>query len=343
MSSGKANQNPFVARENNRHKQEMSPWTMLLDKMKRNNGTDEEKMQILANYFKQIKQRPAHDQLCGGLVQDGRFQQNLLVRSFEIGNDGKMSIVALANHLQETLINHCKSMGLYDDGFASTAEMTKLDLVWVFPKIHIHVDRYPSLGDVVQVSNWVYESGRTALRSDSIVSDIETGEVLVRASRLLVMINKRTRKLSKFLEEVKEKIRPHLLPICSPIVEGVKTILEEDIDMTQTIHSRIKPGWNDLDINQHVNNTKYIDWFLEFTPRAILRTHELSSITLEYRKECSQDVILESLTRQIRRLSDHHHSDKDIIEFKHSLFLEGGKPEIVRGETMWKPRRENEI
>lgn len=312
---------------------------MLMDNLKRSSVSDKEKKQVLSDYFKQTRQPFSHDQLYGGLVQDGLFQQKLLVRSFEIGNDGEMSIVALANHLQETLINHCKSMGLYEDGFASTQEMTNLDLVWVFPKIHIHVDRYPSLGDVVQVSNWVYESGRTALRSDSVVSDIETGQVLVRASRLLVMINKKTRKLSKFIEEVKEKIRPHLMPIRSSLFEDVKSFPKEEIDVTRIIHSNIKPGWKDLDINQHVNNTKYIDWFLEFTPEAVLKTHKLSSITLEYRKECYENDVLQSLTREIRRISDHH-TRKGTTEFKHSLFLQSGESEIVRGGTIWKTRQD---
>ena len=42
-----------------------------------------------------------HDILCGRLVQDELvFQQELVVRSFDIGSDSKMSIVALANYLR---------------------------------------------------------------------------------------------------------------------------------------------------------------------------------------------------------------------------------------------------
>lgn len=37
----------------------------------------------------------------GRLVQDGLvYRKNILVRSFEIGGDGKMSSAALTNHLQ---------------------------------------------------------------------------------------------------------------------------------------------------------------------------------------------------------------------------------------------------
>ncbi|GKV35760.1 hypothetical protein SLEP1_g43980 [Rubroshorea leprosula] len=131
-------------------------------------------------------------------------------------------------------------MGLCEDGFASTPEMTKRDLVWVTHKLHIHVNCYPSWGDIVQVTNWLYESGKTGLRSDSIVSNIKTGEILVLASRGLVMMNKKTRKVSKFIEEAKEEIRPHLMPNCSPIVEDVRNFSQVDFDKTEYIHTDLK-------------------------------------------------------------------------------------------------------
>ncbi|GLT52086.1 hypothetical protein SLA2020_254480 [Shorea laevis] len=329
---------------NNRpnNKQEiMTPGDMLLAKMNTRTASTHEKKQVLSDYWKQIRQPAAdtiaHDQLCGKLLQHTPiFQQDLLVKSFEIGPDYKMSIVALAKNLQETEINHFKSMGLNEDGFGSTQEMTKRDLVWIIRKLHIHVNRYPSWGDIVQVTNWLYESGKTGLRSDSIVSDVKTGEILLLASCGLVMMNKKTRKVSKFIEEAKEEIRPHLMPNCSPIVEDVRNFSQVDFDKTEYIHTDLKPGWNDLDVNQHVNNTKYVDWFLESTPRTILKTHELSFITLEYRKECYGDAVLLSLTREPRR-SDHLSMNNGRIEFEHWLCLDSG-PLVVRGRTMWKPR-----
>ncbi|GLT52085.1 hypothetical protein SLA2020_254470 [Shorea laevis] len=294
----------------------MTPGNMLLAKMNTRTASTHEKKQVLSDYWKQIRQPAAdtitHGQLCGNLLQHTPiFQQNLLVKSFEIGPDCKMSIVALAKNLQETEINHCKSTGLYEDGFGSTPEMTKRDLVWITHKLHIHVNRYPSWGDAVQVTNWLYESGKTGLRSDSLVSDVKTGEILVLASRGLVMMNKKTRKLSKNSSQV-------------------------DFDKTEYIHTDLKPGWNDLDVNQHVNNAKYVDWFLESTPRTILKTHELSFITLEYRKECYGDAVLLSLTREPRR-SDHLSMNNGGIEFEHWLCLDSG-PLVARGRTMWKPR-----
>ncbi|XVF86562.1 hypothetical protein PTKIN_Ptkin18bG0052000 [Pterospermum kingtungense] len=113
------------------------------------NGNDDPKCSksVKKGEMKNCKARQAdriHDILCGRLVQDKLvFQQELMVRSFDIGSDGKMSIVALANCLQETLLSHSRSIGLLGDGF-STPEMSKRDLVWVYSNSNITVDRYPS-------------------------------------------------------------------------------------------------------------------------------------------------------------------------------------------------------
>lgn len=51
-----------------------------------------------------------------------------------------------------------------------------------------------------------------------------------------------------------------------------------------------------MDVNQHVNNVKYIGWILESVPLDVLEDYHLTSITLDYRRECRQSQLLESLT-----------------------------------------------
>ncbi|GMI93840.1 hypothetical protein HRI_003053400 [Hibiscus trionum] len=84
-----------------------------------------------------------HDMLHGRMVAEGTvFQQELVVRSFDVSGDRKMSLVALANYLQDTALNHFERIGVLSDGF-STREMSTRDLVWVLYKTDIAIDRYP--------------------------------------------------------------------------------------------------------------------------------------------------------------------------------------------------------
>ncbi|KAK7302154.1 hypothetical protein RJT34_13035 [Clitoria ternatea] len=52
---------------------------------------------------------------------------------------------------------------------------------------------------------------------------------------------------------------------------------------------------SDLDMNQYVNNVKYIRWMLETIPDQILEGHQLSGITLEYIREYGRTYIVQSL------------------------------------------------
>ncbi|MBA0817019.1 hypothetical protein Gohar_001618 [Gossypium harknessii] len=81
----------------------------------------------------------------GKIVQDGLvFRQNFSIRSYEIGADQTASIETVMNHLQETALNHVGSAGLLVDGFGSTPEMCKKNLIWVVTRMQVVVDRYPT-------------------------------------------------------------------------------------------------------------------------------------------------------------------------------------------------------
>ncbi|XP_030489575.2 palmitoyl-acyl carrier protein thioesterase, chloroplastic [Cannabis sativa] len=278
----------------------------------------------------------------GRIVQDGLvFRQNFSIRSYEIGADRTASIETLMNHLQETALNHVKSAGLLGDGFGSTPEMTKKNLIWVVTKMQVVIDRYPTWGDVVQVDTWVSASGKNGMRRDWVIRDSGTGAILTRASSVWVMMNKLTRRLSKMPEEVRGEIEPYFWNFDPVVEEDGRKLTKLDDKTADFVRTGLTPRWSDLDINQHVNNVKYIGWILESAPLPVLESHELSSLTLEYRRECGRDSVLRSLTT----VSDAGVGDLGTpggVECQHLLQLENGG-EIVRGRTEWRPKFANNL
>ncbi|KAG4390629.1 hypothetical protein AAZX31_05G012000 [Glycine max] len=276
----------------------------------------------------------------GKIVQDGLvFRENFSIRSYEIGADRTASIETVMNHLQETALNHVKSAGLLGDGFGSTPEMCKKNLIWVVTRMQVVVERYPTWGDIVQVDTWVSGSGKNGMRRDWLLRDCKTGEILTRASSVWVMMNKLTRRLSKIPEEVRQEIGSYFVDSDPILEEDNRKLTKLDDNTADYIRTGLSPRWSDLDINQHVNNVKYIGWILESAPQPILESHELSSMTLEYRRECGRDSVLDSLTAvsgaDMGNLAHSGH-----VECKHLLRLENGA-EIVRGRTEWRPKPVN--
>ncbi|PKA63436.1 Palmitoyl-acyl carrier protein thioesterase, chloroplastic [Apostasia shenzhenica] len=273
----------------------------------------------------------------GKIVEDGlAFRQNFSIRSYEIGADRTASIETLMNHLQETALNHVRIAGLMDDGFGATPEMSKRNLIWVVTKMQVLVEKYPSWGDVVQVDTWVGSSGKNGMRRDWHVIDCKTGETLVRAKSVWVLMNKHTRKLSKMPEEVRAEVGPYFIERTAIIDEDSKKLVKLNDNTAHYVKKGLTPRWGDLDVNQHVNNVKYIGWILESAPTVIMESHELAGMTLEYRRECGRDSVLQSLTSVS---SDCAESSDGFagIECEHLLQLECGD-EIVRGRTKWRPK-----
>ncbi|WOG92605.1 hypothetical protein DCAR_0311878 [Daucus carota subsp. sativus] len=278
----------------------------------------------------------------GSIVQNGMvFRQNFSIRSYEIGADRTASVETLMNHLQETALNHVKNAGLLGDGFGSTPEMCKKKLIWVVTKMQVMVDRYPTWGDVVQVDTWVAPSGKNGMRRDWLLRDYNTGEILTRATSCWVMMNKKTRKLSKLPDEVRAEIGNYFVDT-PPIVDEDSRRLPKLTDSNADyIRTGLTPRWSDLDINQHVNNVKYVGWILESAPLPVVESHELASMTLEYRRECTRDSVLDSLTSVIGNgLGDLATFGQ--VECQHLLRLKDGA-EIVKGRTEWRPKRSYRI
>ncbi|XP_072970862.1 palmitoyl-acyl carrier protein thioesterase, chloroplastic-like [Typha angustifolia] len=267
------------------------------------------------------------------------YRQVFVIRSYEIGPDKTATMETLMNLLQETALNHVMSSGLASDGFGATHEMSLRKLIWVVTRINIQVDKYSRWGDVIEIDTWVAASGKNGMRRDWIIREYNAKRIIARATSKWVMMNRETRRLSKIPEQVREEVRPFYLDrmIISEISSN-HTIDKLTDDTAEHIRSGLAPRWSDMDVNQHVNNVKYIGWILESVPLNVLEDYHLASITLEYRRECRQSQLLESLTSMVSKESDQKHTSscKTDLGSTHLIRLQEDKAEIVRARAEWR-------
>ncbi|KAG0557045.1 hypothetical protein KC19_11G098600 [Ceratodon purpureus] len=225
------------------------------------------------------------------------YRQTFVIRSYEIGADRTASIETMMNHFQETALNHVWMSGLAGDGFGATRAMSCRNLIWVVTRMQVHVEQYPAWGNVVEMDTWVTASGKNGMRRDWLVRDYKTGQILARATSTWVMMNRKTRKLSKMPEEVRAEISPYFLERSA--IKDESTMTQKIIRLNgnaEYVRSGLTPRRSDLDMNQHVNNVKYIGWMMESVPPSVLDGYELASMSLEYRRECGQSAVVKSMT-----------------------------------------------
>ena len=70
------------------------------------------------------------------------------VRPSEAGYQKTIRPAALLNYLQDAAFEHSVSRGF------SAFHLFKKGLIWVLSRYHVRVDRYPSVGEQVQVRTW---------------------------------------------------------------------------------------------------------------------------------------------------------------------------------------------
>ncbi|GAV68382.1 Acyl-ACP_TE domain-containing protein [Cephalotus follicularis] len=295
----------------------------------------------------------------GGLGDDGlSYKEKLIVRSYEVGINKTATVETIANLLQEVSCNHIQSLGFSTDGFGTFNIMRKLHLIWVTTRVHIEIYKYPSWNDVIEMETWFQREGKLEVRRNWILRDYANGQVIGRATSKLVMINQDTRRLQKISDDVWNELlvfSPKTLRLAFPEDNNKSWKKISKLgDPAQDVRLGLLPRRADMDMNRHVNNVAYIGWVLESMPQDIIDTHELQTITLDYRRECQRDDLVDSLTnpepiKEAEVISElqgtngfaYATRDKhDYCQFLHLLRLSGSGFEISRGRTKWRKKPE---
>ncbi|XP_057767519.1 palmitoyl-acyl carrier protein thioesterase, chloroplastic-like [Salvia miltiorrhiza] len=283
-----------------------------------------------------------HEFLFGRFVEDRFvFRQAFVIRSYEIGPDKTATMETLMNLLQETALNHVANSGVAGGGFGATREMSLRKLIWVVTRIHVQIDKYSSWGDVVEIDTWVNAAGKNGMRRDWIIRDYKSQKIITRATSTWAIMNRETRRLSKIPDEVRKELQPFYLDRAAIATENIDTqnIQKLSDEIANRIRTGLAPRWSDMDANQHVNNVKYIGWILESMPTNVLEDYKMKNITLEYRRECRQSNVLESLTSMKPITEDEEEEESSSftqdLECTSLLRMEGSHADIVRARSLW--------
>ncbi|KDD73325.1 acyl-ACP thioesterase [Helicosporidium sp. ATCC 50920] len=297
-------------------------------------------------------------------------KSTLGVRAYEVGPDQRMTVLTVANLLQEAAGNHAVAMwGRSESGFASDPRLTELGLIFVMARLCIDMRRYPRWGELVRMETWFQAAGRVGAERQWLLQAGNSGEILGRASAQFVMLHAATRKLVKMPSSVREtsawfQRSPPLsaiapaqgrakLPAVRSKGAGVGAAgagrgeSSESAVALPLSPSRVSTPLEvaplavtarraDMDMNGHVNNVAYLCWALESVPEAVHGQGTLRGVEADFMAESTAGQTIEGLA--------HATPAPDWIEggnaaFAHSLVRPdegGGKgTELARLRSTW--------
>lgn len=199
------------------------------------------------------------------------------VSLFLVNPQGKLGLYSLLNILQDVAWAHATHLG---HGYESTIAR---NVFWVLTRQKLVMDEWPSLGETVEVRTWVRppESSFANRDFEIFVNGKKRGE----STTSWLLLDAKTRKpLRGDMRSLGIEARTDFqLSLAVPKIEPQTGL--EDLARFQVRNS-------DLDMNQHVNNTRYAQWILDSIPHAWHRQYQLHEYEVNFLAETkSNDVI----------------------------------------------------
>ena len=212
---------------------------------------------------------------------------SVLSKNFEINfmqctPNGKLKITELCNLLQLTAAEHSEIGGI------SYIDMQVFNQAWVLSRMRLEIVDLPKWKDTITVKTWIcsLENSRSIRAIEVYVND----KKMVGAETFWAVFNTKTRRPEalQLPHEHFEKFKDNR----ATTAEVSKITVLENLEF---VHSK-KVYLSDLDMVNHVNNIKYLEWCLDLLDEKLILSNKIMSIDLNYLKELSisDEIIIET-------------------------------------------------
>ena len=220
-----------------------------------------------------------------------KYTQEHKIYSYECDKEGKLRLLTLFNLLQHMADSHADLLNVGYKAFSPK------NITWVGAGYALHINKRPAWNETVKIETW--PSGLSpvkAIRDFKVLSS--DGNVLFTASSQWVIIDLQTgrpqptKKYVEGLESLQERALETSFSTIRPI---------ERIDFEKHFYVR----YDDIDINQHVNNAIYPVWASESVPNEFREANEIEDIEISFKKPAFYGEEIIVLTQIDDKLTTH--------------------------------------
>lgn len=204
-------------------------------------------------------------------MTDDHYTESFRIRASETDPRGRLSILAIADYMQEMAGWDARRHGFAVD------QLFARGLTWVLARLRIRLDSTPRWLETITGETWPSSADARGTTRDFRFRR-EDGTPAIVATTAWRILDLETRR-----------------PV--PTLPGILALIgDEERALTfegPPIVRPKAPDWevvydvrkSDLDINRHVNNVVYLDWALEPVPLETWRDYEPAEVELSFRSE----------------------------------------------------------
>ena len=181
-------------------------------------------------------------------------------------------------------------------GVSDKAILEDYNLVWIITDYDIEVVRLPRFAEEITIETEALSYNRLFCYRRFTIYD-EAGQEIIRMLATFVLMDRDSRKVHAVEPDI---VAPYQSDFDKKLIRGPKyESLEEPF--SKDYHVR----FYDLDMNGHVNNSKYLDWIFEVMGADFLTQYIPKRINLKYVKEVRPGGVITSSVERTGLESKH--------------------------------------
>ena len=198
-------------------------------------------------------------------------------------------------------------------GMSDMYILENYNLVWIITDYNMKIDRLPVFDEKITIETYAKSHNRLFCYRAFNIKD-EAGNIIIEMVATFVLMDRDTRKVHPVMSEITDAFDS----------EFSKTMLRGPRfkELEGGVEQEYRVRFYDLDMNGHVNNSKYLDWVFEVMGADFLTQHVPKKVHLKYVKEVLAGGVItsqyeqEGLKTQHQISSDGHINAQAEIEWE---------------------------
>jgi medium-chain acyl-[acyl-carrier-protein] hydrolase len=208
------------------------------------------------------------------------YENKRIIQAHEVDFTNRLRIDSLFIHLQDTAAAHADSLNL---GYSA---LVKHDLGWVLSWAKVEIISFPEFGNEIRIRTWPKKKFKLYSLRDFYIYD-EKGQIIIRATTAWLPINIK----SKRIIDISRLPAPINYQETESAINELPHKIQAQNNRTFIFSRHMR--YTDLDLNQHVNNIRYIELILDSFPKEQYKKFKMENISINFVSESGYNDELE--------------------------------------------------
>ncbi len=181
---------------------------------------------------------------------EAAYRKKHTIQVSDVDFSRKLKLSTMFVYFQDMATEHAERLGVGRDILQND------NLIWVLTSARADIERYPVWNENIFIETWPLKPDKVNFERDFLVYD-ENNDIIARAVTNWVIIDINSRKLkrskainSEFPDAGRERS-----------IDCSLGRINANVNMSEAYSKTV--GYSDIDMNEHLNNSKYLDYIMD--------------------------------------------------------------------------------